>query len=256
MIKIGEVLSYPIYKDSEDHVSSLTLLADDFYIGPYKKHKTKSGREITHICYLYDPADYIKKYFEGTSGIDYILGTSKKPAPKDYALIPLRIPGKTVGNVRVNKDLLITEVFVFSDCTSEFSKNVDFSSMIGKELVVIEDGSLVFKRLKGTSPHYISSMTKEMDKYLLEKYPEDIFTEGYTYLDYLAFDTPEREGEIVYAIRTPGATRANLIVDTNSLKIKEIVYCEDTFDSEFLPELKEILNKYIDRKINIRNWRD
>lgn len=253
MNKMGETLLYPMYKGSEDFVSSLTIYMDSKN-RRFKKIKNKVGFD-KFLVYVYDPVFSVNEYFEGKDSLDYRLGLDKTLRPKDYAFLPLRIPGKTIGHIKINKSYLIQEVVIYDDSINEFTKDMNFEKFLGKEVVIMDFEEVAFIRMECSSPHFKSEITLLMDKYLKEEYPKDIFTEGYTYLDYVPFDTKDDTKTLVYALRTPGATRANLVVDSVTLKIKSIVYIDETFNEEYKEELKEKLNNYIDRKINIRNWR-
>lgn len=253
MNKKGEIILYPMYKDSEDFVSSLSVYMDSKNRG-FRKIKNKKGLN-KFLVYAYDPVFSIDEYFKGKDSLEYRLGLVKELDPKDYALIPLRKPGKTIGHIRINKELLVTEVVVYDDSINEFTKDMNFTDFIGKEIVIVEFDEVVFSPSDIGSKCFESPITKVMDSYLREAYDKDMFGSAYTYLYYPEFDLPDRPSELVYALRTPGATRANLVVDRETLKIKEFLFCDETFDEEYLPELKEKLNKYIDKRINIRNWR-
>lgn len=235
-----------MFEDDEDFVCEVTRFLDSKVKNQsFMKKHFKRG-----YTYIYDPIWSLTRGLEGKDDPSVTLGL-KSPVPKDYTFLPIRRPGKTIGCIRVSRKLIIEKLEIYDDSIEEFKiTNKDLEIFIGRRIKIVSNSTLVFK---GTTneKRFVSELTEEMDKYLKEEYPKDIFEDGYTYLDYVAFDTPERKGEMVYAIRTPGATRANLVVDVNTLKVKELILIEETCKDEYNENIAEICNKYIGRKVKI-----
>lgn len=91
---------------------------------------------------------------------------------------------------------------------------------------------------------WVNDLTKEMDKYLIGKWPERFCT---------YINEPDRETDKYFAIRFPGATRGHIEVDENMI-IKDIkLYDVTCFDTHILYDKKvlDILSKYIGMKLVI-----
>lgn len=235
-----------MFKDDEDFVCEVTRFLDSNAKSSYfsKKYFERG------YTYIYDPIWSLTRGLEGKDDPSVTLGL-KPPVPKDYTFLPIRRPGKTIGHIRVSKKLVIESLEIYDDSIEEFKiTNKDLEVYIGRRINIMCESTLVFKGTENER-HFVSELTAEMDKYLKEEYPKDMFVDGYTYLDYVAFDVPERKGEMIYAIRTPGATRANLVVDVNTLKVKELILIEETCKDEYNENIAEICNKYIGKKVKI-----
>lgn len=91
---------------------------------------------------------------------------------------------------------------------------------------------------------WVNDLTKEMDKYLIGKWPESFCTYIYD---------PDRETDKYFGIRFPGATRGHIEVDENMI-IKNIeLYNGTCFDIHILyhKEVLDILSNYIGMKLVI-----
>lgn len=236
-----------MFKEDTDYVCELTKLLDSKLKSKYFLTSPVYKRGVT---YIYDPIWSIERGFVGKGEVGYILGIDKNPQPKDHVFIPIRRPGRTIGSIKVNAKLVIESIEMDTDIENEFNNiHEGLDVYKGRRLRIVSSTDLVFSKTDQFG-HYVSELTEDMDTYLLDDYPKDIFEYGYTYLDYSA-EVDQPKGEMVYSIRTPGATRAILTVDTATLEIKELKILEDKCVDEYREEVKEICNKYVGKKLII-----
>lgn len=92
---------------------------------------------------------------------------------------------------------------------------------------------------------YIGALTKEMDDYL-KRNTFDMHT--YAYFHDSDIDLIERGIKDKIALRYPGATIGHIKV-TKDLIIEEIVLYNDNFFKPYNPEVVEVFDKYINKKI-------
>ena len=125
------------FKQDDDWFNDITREMDKFNIY-YQRHK--KDRADFWNTYIYDVEYYMNR------GLEYFDQLLQKKIVKEYILLPLRIPGRTIGHIALDKHFVIQHIkFYENECYgrercermyTDGLKIEDFNKYIGMRIVL------------------------------------------------------------------------------------------------------------------------
>lgn len=126
-----------IFKQNDDWFNDITREMDKFNIY-YQRHK--KDRVDFWNTYIYDVEYYMNR------GLEYFDQLLQKKIVKEYILLPLRVPGRTIGHIALDKHFVIQHIKFYENecygrerCERTYTDGLkieDFNKYIGMRIVL------------------------------------------------------------------------------------------------------------------------